>query len=129
MAEVAQGLLTNTTQAAVSAILPPYAEGQLSRVASWADRVKRYPEYRNTSRLHFINSQGDFPPEECIVKYPPPVGDAEAPVDVLTAIDHYAGVMRGAAGENSKAVQEALRFLIHFYGDMHQPLHSMVACA
>ncbi|HLB53703.1 MAG TPA: S1/P1 nuclease [Gemmatimonadales bacterium] len=82
----------------------------------WADRV-RSTTHRQTNAYHYIN----IPPGSAGADLARDCADPDrrcAP----WAIKHYALVLRepGAALERA----EALKFLAHFVGDIHQPLHA-----
>ncbi|KAL4863443.1 hypothetical protein BDV12DRAFT_189699 [Aspergillus spectabilis] len=74
----------------------------ISDSAVWADTVKRKRPY--TRPWHYIDAE-DRPPTTCSVSYEEDCGDPGCIVTVM---------------ENMK---EALMYLIHFFGDLHQPLH------
>ncbi|GAA6052173.1 hypothetical protein JCM3770_001254 [Rhodotorula araucariae] len=105
------------------ALLPAYANGHLAPIASWADRVRMVPEYRGWSGpLHYTSWEGDHPPEVCSW---PGTGDStgekgrwHSDNDVLHAIANYTTRL-----EHNPHDWESLRFLIHFLGDVHQPMH------
>ncbi|KAF3638208.1 Endonuclease 5 [Capsicum annuum] len=88
--KIAQEYLTEDALAAVKALLPDQAEGDLSNVCFWADEVRHHYHYRWSAPLHYV----DTPDFLCNYKY--------CLTDNLT---------------------EALMFLSHFVGDVHQPLH------
>jgi hypothetical protein len=96
-------------------------------VATWADKIRFHARW--SAPLHFINGNGDHPPKDC--RFPGPDGwGGKERANVLDAIhnvssiltDFVQGSSSSAAGAPESA-QEALKFLIHFVGDMHQPLH------
>lgn len=83
-------------------------------VASWADEVR--PERRETARWHSVNipldAKGYDPARDCRK------GDC-----AIGAIERFQGVL--ADRSLLPAVRtEALKFLVHFVGDIHQPLHA-----
>jgi hypothetical protein len=83
----------------------------------WADRV-RSTTHRETSAYHYINvpagAAGPNLARDC--------GDP-ARRCAPWAIHHYARILaEPAAGPLARA--EALKFLTHFIGDIHQPLHA-----
>lgn len=86
----------------------------LSDAATWADdiRFKR----KDTAPWHFIdvplNQAGANPRQWC-----------ESTGCVLSAIDDHIKVLQ--KDTNSLEAAEALRFIIHFVGDVHQPLHAI----
>jgi hypothetical protein len=88
-------------------------EDQLACVASWADAVRdARPE---TAEWHFV----DIPRNQTSYK---PARDCKNGDCVIEAIKRFEAVL---ADKNKSATQraEALKFIIHFVGDMHQPLH------
>lgn len=82
-------------------------------VCSWADRV-RSTTHASTGPWHYINQERDDPvinPEDC------------SPLGCITsAIDLHAGVFADRAQSDEDRL-EALKFLAHWLGDIHQPLH------
>ena len=94
----------------------------------WADEIRgrlaEEPEalarFRPFTTAHYVN----FPPsatalgrEGCTV-----IRGEVVRYCVLDALDHLIHVVEGGSGDLSRG--EALRFLIHFVGDLHQPLHA-----
>jgi hypothetical protein len=104
----------------------------LSSVATWADKIRFHAHW--SAPLHYANGAHDNPPTEC--RFPGPDGwEGNARANVLDAVQNvssiltdfakgssFPGVAAAADGAPELAV-EALKFLIHFVGDMHQPLH------
>ena len=98
----------------------------LASVATWAD------QYRGTARwtgpLHYIGAVDDNPPDSC--QFPGSRGwDGQKFMNVLSAVrnatntlENYRSAYRKASDIDETA-NKALKFLIHFVGDMHQPLH------
>lgn len=103
----------------------------LATVATWADRIRRQSKYRWTGPLHYIGAADDFPSSSCA--FPGPGGwKGRTHINVLNGIHNVTTVLqdyqeRQHAGSSTVEVaeytQDALKFLIHFLGDMHQPLH------
>lgn len=97
----------------------------LSSVATWADKIRFHARW--SAQLHFINGRGDHPPDDC--RFPGPDGwGGKERANVLDAIHNVSSILTDFAQGSSAAgapelAQEALKFLIHFVGDMHQPLH------
>ena len=112
IASIAQSRLNPKAAAAVKAILP---EGMdLAAVAAWADVVRK--ERKETGPWHYIDiptsaQPGDWeqycPAEGCVVR----------------AVEQMRVTLADASAPREKR-DEALRFLVHFVGDMHQPLHA-----
>ncbi|KAI0336739.1 phospholipase C/P1 nuclease [Cubamyces sp. BRFM 1775] len=96
----------------------------LASIAAWADQIRTRPEYRYTAPMHYINALDDSPPHSCA--FPGARGWQGPPTaNILAEIANVTGVLRSfARGERSPdAAAEALKFLVHFVGEMHQPLH------
>ena len=122
VARLAQNQLTNSTDQWIRSLIPWHVNGNLSALASWADSIL-YPDSNPTgfanwqwSRvLHYLNvpdwtcaydEQRDCANERCITG----------------AIKNYTRRLQGEFDPNQ--LSEALYFLIHFVGDLHQPLHT-----
>lgn len=87
--------------------------GTAADVSTWADSIRgRRPE---TAPWHYINVPTSGRIEDWI-RYCPPEGC------ILRAIDRSSAILRDRAQPDS-ARAEALRFIIHFVGDLHMPLH------
>ena len=82
--------------------------------AVWADGVRDKPGFGFSGDEHFA----DFPFRVDNTKLPT---DLPKPANVLKALNRYVGVLRTSHDDNKRA--EALRFIIHYVGDIHQPLH------
>jgi hypothetical protein len=82
-------------------------------VASWADNVRR--ERRETGPWHYVDIPVDAPAFD-------EKRDGKDHNNVIEKINDFAKVL--ADRDASKAERrDALKFLLHFVGDMHQPLH------
>jgi nuclease S1 len=111
IARIAEVQLSDPVRARVAAILGPGRT--LSSVASWADDVRRSrPE---TYNWHFINIPIHEPGLDMARHCP--AGDC-----VIARIRILREMLRDPATAPA-ARTEALMFLVHFVGDMHQPLH------
>jgi len=85
----------------------------LDSIASWADEVRN--QRRETSTWHYINiplaaPQGDWKP------FCPQTGCVLGVIPEMIARIKDTSLTTAQRGE-------ALKFLVHFVGDMHQPLH------
>ena len=111
VARIAEAQLTPAARARVLAILGP--ERPLRSIASWADDVRRTRP--QTANWHFINipmtAQHLEMPRDC------PTGDC-----VIAKIHDFQKILKDPATAPEPR-SEALMFLVHFIGDMHQPLH------
>lgn len=85
---------------------------ELIRASTWADEIKSLPDYpQEFNQLHFIENP-----------FPKP-GAAPTP-NIVTALRDSVKILQTSTDMQAKA--QALRFLIHFVGDIHQPLHCSV---
>jgi hypothetical protein len=111
IARIAWVQLTPAVQAKVSAILGPGVT--IQSIASWADQVRN--QRRETEPWHYIDIPIDKPhldmARDC------PKGDC-----VLAKIAEFRQVLTNPATAPAER-REAFLFLVHFVGDMHQPLH------
>ncbi|KAL6543776.1 Endonuclease 2 [Orobanche gracilis] len=116
---LAQPRLSKAAADAVSNLLPPDAQNDLSSMCSWADRVRF--RYHWSSPLHFI----DTPDHLCTYQYNRDCKDEDGVKDrcVAGAINNYTTQLL-TYGDATSASQynltEALLFLSHFIGDIHQ---------
>jgi S1/P1 Nuclease len=83
---------------------------------------------RWSAPLHYIGALGDHPSDTCL--FPGTRGWAgKKGNNVLGAIRNVTGILLedsssgDGSGEGDDRDNEALKFLIHFMGDMHMPLH------
>jgi nuclease S1 len=90
----------------------------LASIASWADNVRFFRP--NTANWHFVDmpiaSTAYDPQRDC--KADPKKGDC-----VIAELDRLRNDLRCAKDDAAKA--EALKFAVHFVGDIHQPLHTV----
>eukprot|EP00262_Sarcandra_glabra_P007588 TRINITY_DN20483_c0_g1_i1.p1 TRINITY_DN20483_c0_g1~~TRINITY_DN20483_c0_g1_i1.p1 ORF type:complete len:298 (+),score=37.20 TRINITY_DN20483_c0_g1_i1:219-1112(+) len=122
--KIAEGLLTEEAAAAVKILLPNYAEGDLAAVCSWADEIRYKYKWRWTGSLHYV----DTPDFKCNYGYCRDCHDSAGHKDVCVsgAIYNYSTQLTGYQDSDSEwkyNLTEALLFLSHFIGDIHQPLH------
>lgn len=85
----------------------------LAEAGLWADRIRGNPDWRYTSPWHYLNVEDDVPIEQARR------GDRG---DVLWAIGRFSAELADPAVSPRRRA-EALRFFVHFVGDVHQPLH------
>jgi hypothetical protein len=82
--------------------------------AHWPDDVKKLPGFEFSGDLHFV----DIPFSTDGTTLPT---DLPKPENIVKALGHYVDVLKTSTDQNKQA--QALRFIIHFVGDIHQPLH------
>jgi hypothetical protein len=80
--------------------------------AHWADDLRPFAEFDSFKALHFIDTP--FSDDgTALPTVPPP--------DIVTALEENVNILKTSTDDNARA--QALRFIIHFVGDIHQPLH------
>lgn len=110
VAEIAERRLTPAAQAAVAKLLP---NQRLADVSNWADKVKGTPEFSHTKPWHFV----DIPDGQTYESI-----QHDTAGDVITAINQMIATLQNSSASLTDR-QNALKFIVHFMGDIHQPLH------
>jgi S1/P1 Nuclease len=111
VARLAAAHLTPEAAARVKEILGP--DQTLASVSSWADQVRR--TRAETGPWHYIDIPIDKPHLDMVRDCPK--GDC-----VIAKIEDFKKLLADPATAPEKR-KEALMFIVHFVGDMHQPLH------
>jgi nuclease S1 len=111
VATIAQMHLTPKATKAVRRILGP--DNSLMSVSTWADEIR--PSRPDTAPWHYI----DIPLKASTID---PQRDCPDGNCVTAAITHFMAVLRNSSSTRDQK-SEALKFIIHFVGDLHQPLH------
>jgi hypothetical protein len=112
VAQIGEDHLLPNARAAILKLLP---NTKLASVASWADAIKQDPQWVHTKPWHFVN----IPDGE---DYTQAARDPEG--NVVTAISDMVKVLKNPASSIADK-QNALKFLVHLVGDIHQPLHAI----
>ncbi|MED6151799.1 hypothetical protein PIB30_085881 [Stylosanthes scabra] len=117
--KIAQARLSSTAAAAVKKLLPEDAGNDLSSKCSWADHVRFI--YTWSSALHFA----DTPEDACNFNNQRDCVDQANGRCVVAAIANYTNQLLDYASvtKSKYNLTQALYFLSHFMGDIHQPLH------
>jgi hypothetical protein len=118
IARLAEAQLTPSTRVEVRKLLAVRGAKHLSDVANWADDLRDVDPalFRRTRRMHFVN----FHSPDCL--YRPP-RDCRRGECAVAAIGKYSAILANHANSPAKRA-EALAFVVHFVGDVHQPLHA-----
>lgn len=120
VAELAQRHLSPAAKAEVLHLLALDHTQSLADIASWPDEIRNDPNqqalWKETRPLHYI----DFRDPSCV--YVPP-RDCKDGKCVVEAIPHYIDIL-GDRTQPDAARLQALKFIVHFIGDIHQPLHA-----
>jgi hypothetical protein len=109
----------NSTQAWAQSILNDTSSSYLANVATWADEYRSTDEGDFSSPFHYIDAE-DNPPESCNVDFERDCGDEGC---VVSAIANYTERVQQSGNLSQIQINYALRFLVHFVGDITQPLH------
>jgi hypothetical protein len=109
---VAEDHLNETTKVMIQSLI---GNNHLSSIASWADDIRR--ERRETGPWHYVNiplgsaydvSRDCPPPNTCVVQ----------------KIEEFLKVLTDKKASREQRA-EALKFVVHFVGDIHQPMHAV----
>jgi nuclease S1 len=116
VAELAQRELRPQVRAEIGRLLAGEAEPTLAGVASWADTLRIADPKDPRASWHYVNFRsGDcdyVPARDC------PDGRC-----VIGAINRQFLVLSDRARPDAER-RDALKYLVHFVGDVHQPLHA-----
>jgi len=108
---IAERYLTPAAAHAVSEILAPE---RLAYVGTWADEIRTDPAWNKAIDWHWIDA-----PEGVAIGE----GKRNPNGDILEAIERFRGILADPTQPRLERAQ-ALKFLVHFLGDLHQPLHA-----
>ena len=116
--ELAEHQLSPAAHAEVGRLLAGEPEPTLAGVSYWADELRDTDSdlARQSRRWHYLN----FPRGDC--NYVPP-RDCPDGQCVVAAINRYFLVLSDRRRSDTERT-EALKFLVHFVADVHQPLHA-----
>lgn len=112
IAEVAEGLLSAPAKTEAQRLLALEPGATFASVSTWADEA-RTPV---TAPWHYVNL-----PRDANCAYSPARSCVQGAC-VVSAIDHQAAVLASDAPDEARL--KALKYLVHFVGDVHQPLHA-----
>jgi hypothetical protein len=114
VATIAENHLTPEAKAGIKELL---GDQTISDVASWADEVRDKSEYKSTFQLHFINA-----PLGLTYQQFSDLIEAQGEHNVYSGIRKYQEVITSSVTTKDQKA-EALKFIVHFVGDAHQPFH------
>ncbi len=118
VAYVASNFVKQETAAYFQELLRNDTEHYLAGVATWADSIRYTKWGRFTKNFHFIDAKDD-PPSYCGVDFE---RDCKEDGCVVSSIQNYTSQLLDADLLAWQRAQAA-KFVIHFVGDIHQPLH------
>lgn len=112
IAEIAEDHLTPATITALRRLM---GSGDIVQYATWADGIRH--ERPETAPWHYVNipadSNGYDAHRDC------PEGDC-----IVEKIEEFSAILRDQK-RSSEDRQEAVVFLVHLVGDIHQPMHAI----
>lgn len=112
IAEVAEGMLSGPVKTEALRLLALEPGATLASVSTWADEA-RTPV---TAPWHYVNL-----PRDANCTYNPDRSCVQGAC-VVSAIDRQAAVLASDVPDETRL--KALKYLVHFVGDVHQPLHA-----
>ncbi|ORY56905.1 S1/P1 nuclease-domain-containing protein [Pseudomassariella vexata] len=118
IAYIAQNYLTDTTATWAKGVLSDTSSSYLANIASWADTYRSTTAGAFSAPFHYIDAE-DSPPTSCNVDYDRDCGSTGCSVSAIANYTQRVGDGRLSAANTA----EALKFLVHFLGDITQPLH------
>jgi hypothetical protein len=125
IAAVAQDNLTENSKRNIQSLL---GNKSLASIASWADSPER-KEHPETYNWHFVDipmSTDSFKESrDCYLpKDTHPGAEADHQNCVVDRIQYFQKVLSDKNASKEDRI-EALKFLVHFVGDVHQPFHAV----
>lgn len=107
---IAERYLSERASLAVRAILGP---DSLAEVSTWSDEIRSDPAWDHASPWHYISVDDDETLENT---------ERNPRGDILEALHRFEAVLRGSESSREEKAQ-ALKWMVHLIGDLHQPLH------
>lgn len=116
--DLAERQLTPAAEAEVKRLLADESEPSLAGVANWADQLRQLDpdRFKQTSRFHYLN----FPHDDC--NYVPPRDCPDGQCAVAAINRNFLVLSDRSRSDRDRS--DALKFLVHFVGDLHQPMHT-----
>jgi hypothetical protein len=111
--ELAQSYLARRTQVEIAKLLP--GGERLADIANWADDYRK--QCLNTGGWHYVNIP------IAAASYDPARDCPEAKGCVISATERALAILADPSSSTEDR-SLALRLVVHFIGDLHQPLHS-----
>ncbi|OBU00298.1 hypothetical protein VE01_01489 [Pseudogymnoascus verrucosus] len=120
VAYLAEHLVAPRTAVYMQQILSnPSSPGYLGSIATWADSYRYTKDGRYSAHLHYIDAD-DSPPWKCGLDIERDCADEFC---IVSAIGNYTSrLMDADLNPYQRAI--AAKFVVHFIGDIHQPLHT-----
>lgn len=110
--------LTPATRAQIARLLEGEADPTLPGIASWADELREHdPDLgKRSSKWHYVNIGED----DCHYDAAKHCANGNCVVEAIRVQTEILADRTRSKAER----QQALKFVVHFIGDVHQPLHA-----
>jgi hypothetical protein len=123
VASLAQARMTKNAKAGIRSLI---GDASLASVANWADEVR--PDRDETYNWHFVDipkdASGFSDERDCFLPHSRHKGSATDHHNcVVDRIESFKKVLSDSNASRDDRI-DALRFLVHFVGDVHQPMHA-----
>lgn len=116
VAEIAARELDPGARAEVERLLGDRASNAMREASTWADEIRGEAPWRHTGPWHYLN----FERGDCSYHARENCKDGNC---VVGAIERQVKILTDRKASPDQRTN-ALRFVIHFVGDVHQPLHA-----
>ena len=118
IARLADAQLTPQARAAMQALLADETDPTLAGIANWADELRESDPRlgKRSASWHYVN----LAEEGCEYE---PARDCRNGNCLVEAIRQQTAILADPRNSREERLQ-ALKFVVHFVGDSHQPLHS-----
>lgn len=113
VALIAEPRLEAAAKAEINALLGPDASISDAEIVNWADQIR--DERRETTRYHYVNIPVDAAGYDA-------ARDGRDGENLIDKLAHFEAVLKDR-GKPREERQEALKWVVHLVGDLHQPLH------
>ncbi|WP_448698253.1 S1/P1 nuclease [Mucilaginibacter sp. AW1-3] len=114
VATIAENHLTPEAKTSIKALL---GEQSIADIASWADEVRNTPEYKSTGPEHYVDLNLGY----SFAQFSEEVKNQKDD-NVYKALLKYEAKLKSNTTPNEEKTI-ALKFIVHFVGDLHQPMH------
>lgn len=116
-AKIAEQQLTSGTQKKLNIIL---SGDSIEELAAWPDYVKDSNEWKHTKGYHYKNIEANI---DYFTDLQNSSAGKRKKADLILALLHAEDLIRNPSTSASDR-KKALAFFIHFFADLHQPLHA-----
>ncbi|KAI0840962.1 nuclease S1 precursor [Hypoxylon sp. FL0890] len=118
VAYVASNYVSSATKSYFQDLLGDTSADYLANVAAWADSYRYTTAGKFSAPFHYIDAN-DNPPSSCGVDLDRDCGDEGC---IVRALQNYTTILLDQKASNAN-LQIAAKMVIHFVGDVGQPLH------